>query len=198
LNEFSTAVAPQAEQQRLAAEPGIWMFIIGDMTIFGLFFSTYAYYRALDIEGFRQAQSHLNQNFGLLNTLILLLSSVFVVLALAAIRTHKIKLARIQLSAAALCGLGFIAVKFFEYSEKIKQGYTLVSNDFFMYYYIFTGIHLLHLIIGLAVLLFMIIHLGQKKPNNTSEINIYEGGACYWHMVDLLWIVLFPLFYLLR
>jgi nitric oxide reductase NorE protein len=84
-----------------------------------------------------------------------------------------------------------------EYSEKINAGINLTTNDFFMYYYIFTGLHFLHVLIGmvLLVVLGVIARRGISKP---GDLAILEGGASYWHMVDVLWIVLFPLLYLMR
>jgi nitric oxide reductase NorE protein len=100
-------------------------------------------------------------------------------------------------SLAFLCGLGFVVVKFFEYREKIIAGFTITTNDFYMYYFMLTGIHLVHVVIGMGVLAFLI--MTSRNPNlEDSHVNVLESGASFWHMVDILWIVLFALFYLLR
>lgn len=98
---------------------------------------------------------------------------------------------------ALLCGLGFGALKLVEYGQKFQQDITPLTNDFFMYYYVFTGIHLVHVIIGCGLLLGMIIH-SRRHANGGANLLLLEGGASFWHMVDLLWIVLFPLIYLLK
>ena len=187
--------------RHLPGEEGIWIFILGDMLVFSLFFLVFTYYRGLDPELFASSQATLNLHYGAVNTLFLLTSSWFVVLGLHAVRQNRATWAARLVVAAGLCGLGFVVVKFLEYGEKIRAGYVLTTNDFFMYYYIFTGIHFLHLIIGLGVLLFLwfkcksLVVAGRVKP---GDIQTFESGAAYWHMVDLLWIVLFPLIYLVK
>lgn len=181
----------------LPGEPGIWVFILGDMTIFGLFFATFMYYRGQAPEVFAQSQALLNQNWGATNTLLLLTSSWFVVIALNAVRAGRMALSTRLLGAAWLCGLCFVVVKYFEWGEKLRAGHTLMSNDFFMYYYVFTGIHLLHLVIGLGVLLFLIA-ISRRTALDAKGLMVFESGACFWHMVDLLWIVLFPIIYLVK
>lgn len=181
------------KEKHIPGEAGIWIFVLGDMFVFGLFFVTFAYYRSLDIALFQQSQVKLNLNWGALNTVLLLTSSWFVVVGMSAIRQGIRRMARVCL----LCGLGFGVVKFFEYGEKISHGITLTTNDFFMYYYIFTGIHFLHLLIAMGVLSYMILRLGR---NNTlaKDLPVLESGATYWHMVDLLWIILFSILYLIH
>jgi nitric oxide reductase NorE protein len=181
----------------LPGEVGVWVFILGDMVVFSLFFVTFMYYRAEDVEMFAASQAMLDQNRGALNTLLLLASSWFVVLGVRALHKGVARLAPKLFGLAFLCGLGFVIVKFFEYSEKIRHSMTPATNDFFMFYFIFTGIHLLHVLIGLGVLAFMIMHL-RKYATTTPNLVLVEGGASYWRMVDLLWIVLFPLFYLMK
>ncbi len=173
------------------------MFILGDMVMFGLFFTVFVYYRAADVSLFTSAQRSLNQTFGALNTLLLLTSSWFVVHAVEAARSGNARRARYLLVSAMLCGLGFMVVKFFEYGEKLRAGFTITSNDFFMYYYMLTGIHLLHVTLGMAVLLY----LWQRLRGGTDiagHITALESGASFWHMVDILWLVLFALIYLMR
>ena len=184
-------------ERYLPGEEGIWIFILGDMLVFTLFFGVYMYYRDLNVELFTVSQSALNQHYGAINTILLLTSSWFVVMGLHSIRSNVIDKARRYFGAALFCGFGFSAVKVIEYSEKISQGIYLNSNDFFMYYYIFTAIHFLHLIIGMLVL-GVIIAKCRSNTSIQSDIKIVESGAAYWHLVDLLWIVLFPLIYLVR
>lgn len=190
-------MTPKRGTKHMPGEEGVWVFVLGDMMIFALFFLVFLYYRNEDVVGFTAAQAQLNLNYGALNTALLLTSSWFVALGLQAARKTMTDLASRLFALAFLCGVGFGVVKFFEWGEKVKAGYTLTSNDFFMYYYVFTGIHFLHLVIGMAVLAFLVIKArsGACEP---SDIQAYESGGAYWHMVDLLWIVLFPLLYLVK
>ena len=96
-----------------------------------------------------------------------------------------------------LCGFAFIGVKYFEWGEKIRAGLTIETNNFFMYYYLMTGIHLLHVIIGIGVLFFL-WHTVRSGELNESGLTVLESGACFWHLVDILWIALFALLYLMR
>ena len=182
-------------RSHIPGEPGVWVFVLGDMLVFGLFFSVYAYYRALDVETFRTAQQALNPNLSAFNTILLLLSSWLVVLALTDVRERSARLAPRLFVAAFGCGLGFVAVKAAEYAELLHAGIGITTNDFFMYYFIFTGLHLVHVVIGLAVLAFL---FGVSRSEaSEKDVKLMESGCIYWHMVDLLWIVLFPLIYLM-
>jgi nitric oxide reductase NorE protein len=96
-----------------------------------------------------------------------------------------------------LVGACFVGIKAFEYHEKIAAGITPSTNEFFMYYFVLTGLHLAHVIIGLIVLT-VLSTLARKPEPTTTHIAFFEGGACFWHMVDLLWIVIFPLIFLVR
>ncbi|EHJ59315.1 hypothetical protein NSU_3647 [Novosphingobium pentaromativorans US6-1] len=168
------------------------------MVVFALFFLVFTYYRALDVELFEQSQRLLNVTLGLCNTLILLTSSLFVALAVRQVRHGEPGRGRILLFLAMVCGISFGVVKFFEYSQKISIGITPATNDFFMYYFMFTGIHLLHVTVGLVVLLFAIFHTRRKPAGEgVAGTRLIEAGALFWHLVDLLWVVLFALIYLM-
>jgi nitric oxide reductase NorE protein len=191
-----TALAsPHRSNAHLPGEAGIWVFVLGDMFVFALMFALFVYYRNENIEMYVNSQKALSQNCGALNTLLLLTSSWLVARGVHLAREGKTKPAWRLLSAARLCGVGFALVKFFEYGEKIHEGITPKSNEFFMFYYVLTGIHFMHVTIGLGVLTFMILRLRDPEPPSAMML---ECGATYWHMVDLLWIVLFPLLYLMK
>ena len=184
------AVAPH-----IPGEPGIWLFLLGDMVIFGLFFVVFLYYRGQDVSLYFESQKALDLNIGTINTLLLLTSSWFVVTAVRMAR-KDISRAGGWIALAFVCGLGFVINKFFEYKAKLQAGITLFTNDFYMYYYIFTGLHLWHVILGLGILVFMWQRTRLKSPS-AQHIAFLEGGACFWHLVDVLWIVMFPLLYLI-
>lgn len=183
-------------KNHVPGEVGIWMFILGDMVIFGLFFLVYVYYRGLDVDLYRQSQARLNQHYGALNTLLLLASSWLVVMGVEKARHGFGRKAMPFFAAALACGAGFSVVKVVEYSDKLAADITITSNDFFMYYYIFTGLHFLHVVIGMGVLTFLILKT-RSESFQSSDMIMVESGASFWHLVDLLWIILFPLLYLM-
>jgi nitric oxide reductase NorE protein len=188
--------APAARRKRhLPGEEGVWVFIFGDLLVFAAFFITYAVERMGNLALFAQSQALLDRQLGLLNTLLLLTSSWCVAQAVAAVRRQDPR-GRLLIGGAILLGVGFVIVKFFEYGAKISVGITLNTNSFFIYYYMFTAIHLIHVIIGLGVLSFIFSRF-NRNGRFTGGMALIEGGGAFWHLVDLLWIVLFALLYLL-
>jgi nitric oxide reductase NorE protein len=181
--------------KRLPGEEGVWGFVFGDMVMFTMFFATLLFYRYENGALFAQSQSLLNQNYGAMNTLLLLTSSWFVALGVFQYRKGKTQTGARLLIPAFACGVGFVGIKFLEFGEKIAAGITLNSNEFFTLYYMFTGIHLLHVLVGLGVLFFL-WRVARGAPDGSATQTL-ESGGIFWHMVDLLWIVLFPLIYLI-
>lgn len=186
--------------RRIPGEEGLWVFLLGDMCIFALFFGTLVVTRAEQPDVFHAGQQALHPWLGIANTLLLLTGSILVVYGVRSIRAASGRAAAL-FGGALVCGLGFAAVKAVEYSSLVREGHTGGSDDFFMYYFVFTGIHLAHLVVGLVLLAFL-IRLGARlpvgQPPSRSQLRFVECGGCYWHMVDLLWLVLFPLLYLVR
>jgi nitric oxide reductase NorE protein len=198
LTEEGAEAPPSTPRKHVPGEEGTWIFIFGDMTVFALFFAVFLHNRIADPVGFAADQTKLNQNFGAINTVLLLVSSLLVVLGVRAVKSETLRhLAPRFIVGAWLCGAGFLAIKVLEYAEKIHHGITPQTSDFFMYYFVLTGLHAFHLLIGLVVL--VVLYKLSKKPEMTrTQFGFFEGGACFWHMVDLLWIVLFPLIFLVR
>jgi nitric oxide reductase NorE protein len=183
----------------MPGETGIWVLVGGDLLLFSVFFIVLLTYRADDPALFANAQLSLNQFTGALNTLLLLTSSLFVALAVKSVRsgTPSVRSAPGMIAAAALLGLGFVVVKAFEWSARFAAGQTISSNDFFMFYFMYTGIHLLHVLLGLIVL--TLLFLVSRRPSlDANAVRLLESGGIFWHLVDLLWVVLFALFYLLK
>ena len=195
LNTSTSAKAAPA--RHIPGEAGVWVLILGDMVVFSLLFLTYMYYRGQDVALFREAQTHLNQLFGAFNTLLMLTSSWLVASAVQLARRQQPGKARTFLIGALLCGLGFATVKYFEYTAKFDAGITLVTNDFFMYYFVLTMIHLLHVFFAMGVLVYLINLLSSKEVTE-RQLSFLESGASFWHVVDMLWIVLFALLYLVN
>lgn len=179
-------------------EPGLWLLLFGDLTAFTVLFVLYLQSRGQHPALFAVSQATLNQSLGAANTLVLLASSLLVALATTAARRAEIRhVARPLLSGAMVCGAIFILIKVYEYHEKLASGITPGTNDFYMYYFALTGIHLGHLIFGLAALAVLWKVTGPSAAASHHR-RLIEGGACFWHMVDLLWIVIFPLLFLVR
>lgn len=181
--------------RRTPGESGTWVFLFGDMVVFGVFFVTFMVERAKAPEVFDAARRTLHVGVGVTNTLVLLTSSLFVVIALGAIRSGMKSIASQALTAAIGCGLLFIALKVYEYVALASAGHGPGANNFYLYYFILTGLHLLHVCIGLAVLGLLATQARRSELSDT-RLALVEGGACFWHLVDLLWIFLFALLYL--
>ncbi len=196
-----TAPAParleDTAARRIPGEEGLWVFLLGDMAIFALFFGAILVLRGQHPALVAASQHVLHPQLGVLNTGLLLSGSLLVVLATRAIRASSPRAARLYAGAIA-CGLGFASVKVVEYTLLVHGGHTAQSNDFFMYYFVFTGIHLGHLVISLVLLSFLLARARKGAPLTKGQSVFVDCGGCYWHMVDLLWLALFPLLYLVR
>jgi nitric oxide reductase NorE protein len=190
-----TAAGPDRPPRpgHIPGEVGVWVLILGDMTMFAVFFALYSQARAADVALFDRSQARLSTGIGLANTLLLLASSFFVARGVHRVRGGGEGSACFAL--AMLCGAGFGVDKVLEYGEKLSAGITPVSNDFFMYYFVLTGVHALHLVIGMFVLAYL--WRATRRATSRPSVAVVEGCASYWHLVDILWIVLFPLLYLL-
>jgi nitric oxide reductase NorE protein len=188
----STTFSPA---RRIPGESGTWVFLFGDMLVFAAFFAAFLVERAKAPEVFDVARRTLHLGVGLTNTLVLLTSSLCVVVALGALRSGARHLARSAVVTAMACGGIFIALKVFEYHSLVTAGHGLGANHFYLYYFILTGVHLFHVLVGMAMLTFLLTQARRLELSET-RMAVVEGGACFWHLVDLLWIVLFPLLYL--
>ena len=182
----------------------IWIIIYVELITFGLLFLGYAFSRRSNIEMFNESQLLLNQTSGFINTLILITSSYFVVQAVQTISKmtkESIKESNQKASKwllyAILCGVGFLVIKFSEFYYIFGEGITLSTNKFFMFYLLLTVFHFMHVILG-SVILFNIYNKTKIAGYKPDDYRGFETGASYWHMVDLLWIVLFPLVYIIR
>ncbi|HUB53775.1 MAG TPA: cytochrome c oxidase subunit 3 [Mycobacterium sp.] len=176
-------------------EASMWFFVIGDLLIFGVYFVGYMYFRGQNHQLFLASQARLNVDIGAINTVVLLTSSLFVALGTAAARAGNIAAGLRGFWIGLAFGAAFPLLKMFEWIPEITAGLTPGTNLFFMYYYVMTGMHLCHVALGLVILCFVIRNLKTSIP---PKISFIETGATYWHMVDVLWLVLFALLYLMR
>lgn len=190
-------VGKSGRPAKLPGDSGVWAFIIADMGAFALFFFIFTAGRMAAPEIYEQSRQTLDTTLGVINTLILLSSSLFMARAVEAAREGmRIKIIH-NLILAILIGLGFAATKLIEYKMKLAHGIGLTTNEFYTYYFAFTGIHFLHFAIGIAALLMMLLK-AHCDELDTKFLVWIESVGCYWHMVDLLWIMLFPMLYLQR
>lgn len=183
-----------------AMPPGdfaIWIFIYAELLAFGIFFLAYAFTRAHNVELFNASQLSLNRESGAINTLVLITSSYFVVRALAAIKRGRQVFCVRWLAAAIAMGGLFVAIKLAEFHAKFSAGISLHTNTFYMFYLSLTIFHFMHVLLGMLILGFVLFkaHRGHYSAEQHAGV---ETGASYWHMVDLVWIILFPLVYVIR
>ncbi|MCB2046225.1 MAG: cytochrome c oxidase subunit 3 family protein [Novosphingobium sp.] len=181
---------------RAPGDPGVWFFIIADMAMFAIFFLIFMAGRHEAPELYRASQAHLDSRFGLANTLILLTSGACMAKAVMMARAGDVAITLRYLLLTLGIGLLFGVSKVMEYGTKFAAGIAINTNEFFGYYFAFTGIHFLHWIIGCGVLTVLIRRV-RRSGVNAENINWIESGGIYWHMVDLLWVMLFAMIYLL-
>ena len=190
----------------IGSKLGMWLFILSEFLLFGGMFILYSVYRYKSPADFHRASRELEVILGTLNTVILLTSSLSVATSITAIRKGDRKLSMILLMVTVVLGLLFLVNKGFEWGTKIDHGIypnspTLLSRPkgeilFFGLYYVMTGLHGLHVLAGVCILSLMLILVAKEKINRTHFVPL-ENSGLYWHLVDIIWIFLFPLFYLI-
>lgn len=173
--------------------PGILTLIAADLGNFILFFGYFMIERAGEPVLYARSARLLDVRLGLLNTVILVTSGWLVAMALEAARSDRQVAARRRLAFAVMTGSLFVVLKAFEYRSKIVQGLTPQTNDFFQFYYVLTGVHLLHVVIGLVLLAAAFVRLRRIDAAGVSWL---ESSALFWHIVDVLWVFLFAILYL--
>jgi len=183
----------------------IWLVIYVELITFGLMFIGYAFSRRADVALFNHSQLALNQTSGFIDTLILITGSYFVVKAVNAVKVASgsaIKPANILaskwLGAAIVFGVMFLINKLLEFSAIFAQGINLSTNKFFMFYLLLTMFHFMHVTLGTIILFNIRRRTRGENGYSVDDTRGIETGAVYWHLVDLLWIVLFPLIYIIR
>lgn len=173
----------------LPGNPLMWVLILSEMLVFAAFFGLFAWLRAAEREVFDASQQFLDPVAGGLNTLVLLTSGLFAALAVQAIDRGETRRCRQWLGGAFALGVVFCVVKVVEYADKLGQGLMPETNTFFTFYYLLTGFHFAHVLFGLGLIALVAWKI--------SHDNV-ETAAAFWHMVDLIWILLYPILYLLR
>jgi cytochrome c oxidase subunit 3 len=199
---------PNAAIQRYAERLGMWLFLSTEVLLFAGLFLAYTLYRYLYPETFQAASRHLDVVLGTTNTVVLISSSLTVALALHAARLGKSRQAAVLLFVSLLAGFIFLGIKGVEYSHKFHEGalpgryYSFHevqgpgASMFFTIYFFLTGLHAFHVVIGMGVLLWVAIRAWRNEFTPAYHVPVELGGL-YWHLVDLVWIFLYPLLYLI-
>ncbi|KAB0622747.1 cytochrome c oxidase subunit 3 [Castellaniella defragrans] len=176
---------------------GVLVFMLADMIVFTMIFAGFMIERMGQLELFNRSAATLDVRLGVLNTLILIASGFLVVLAVHAAHAGRRAATRRWLLLSFVVGAGFGITKMTEYNEKIfGHGITMHTNDFYMFYFTLTGAHFFHFVAGMIILAALWFKAG-RDPADARLYKTVEAGALYWHMVDLLWIFIFPMLYLL-
>ncbi|WP_020592094.1 cytochrome c oxidase subunit 3 family protein [Kiloniella laminariae] len=173
----------------LPGNPMMWVLIISELMVFGLLLTGYSVNFIMEPDLFRESQAQLSRQIGGLNTLVLITSGLFAALANEASKENRLSLTRRYLLITACFGILFLALKLYEYSDKAALGISIETNSFYTLFYLMTGFHAAHVIFGLAI-------LGLVSRYSSRE-NI-QTACSFWHMVDLIWLILYPVLYLVR
>lgn len=197
-----------AEQQRESAKLGMWIFLLTEILLFGGLFCAYAIYRAWNPEMFINAHKALNMWLGAINTVVLITSSVTMALAIRSMQLDQRRKTLIFLGSTVVLALAFLVIKYFEYAHKFHLGqlpgrfYTYEGiagtnpHIFFSVYFMMTGLHGFHVLGGIGVITWLFTRVARGKYSSEYYTPIEMTGL-YWHLVDLIWIFLFPLLYLI-
>ncbi|MDD4992492.1 MAG: cytochrome c oxidase subunit 3 family protein [Paludibacter sp.] len=189
-----------------ASKLGMWLFIFTELLLFGGLFIVYSIFRHEYYQAFRESSLELSVTIGAINTIALLFSSMTVAMALTAMQKNDKKTALIMIGITLLMALVFLVNKYFEWGHKIEHGLypgsalmPLLDRGHLLYfslYFFMTGLHAFHIIVGM-VLLFICLFKVKNGSIHPEKYALLENGALYWHLVDLIWIFLFPLMYLI-
>jgi cytochrome c oxidase subunit 3 len=205
----TTFVLPNSGHNRddVSSKMGMWLFLFTEVLLFGGLFLVYMVYRFIYHEDFLHASHDLNVLIGTINTIILLISSMTVAMSITAIQKGDTRLSKRLIWVTIIAAGIFLVNKYFEWTAKFEHGLfpgmehygSLPSGErlFYFLYFFMTGLHALHVIVGGIILLFVIRGI-QKQQVRQDKYMFLENGGLYWHLVDLIWIYLFPLFYLIH
>ncbi|WP_417520969.1 cytochrome c oxidase subunit 3 [Marinobacter sp.] len=183
------------DTRQLPGDIAVWIFIFAELAVFGIMFIGFAVARSMDPATFHAGREALHPLIGLLNTAALITASYFVATAVHQLRhRHSGVQWRLWLAVAVSCI--YTVGKMYEYVNLYSQGYNLGTDTFFMFYFFLTFFHFMHVILGQVILVVLAVKVGNGDYDG-SDMNGMESGASYWHMVDLVWLVLFPMIYVL-
>jgi nitric oxide reductase NorE protein len=173
----------------------MWIIIFLELFTFGMALVAMAMYSKDEPEVFHSSRLLLNTTFGLVNTIFLLSSGFFMVKSVESFKVNSIKKSSLYLKLTMLGGFLFLLLKSFEYYEKMEAGLSIGYNTFFSFYWMLTLFHVIHVLVGLVIL--SSVYIGLNKKNIDMSADDFEASATFWHMCDLIWLLLFPVIYLL-
>ena len=201
-----TDMAHTEQRDYIGAKLGMWFFLFTEVLLFGGMFLVYSVYREVNTADFHEAGMEMNVVIGAVNTIILLTSSLTMALSISAIKKGAKNSSVLLQAATVLLGIAFLVNKYFEWSDHIRHGFYPNSPQllamshgkilFFGLYYVMTGIHALHVLIGMSVIAFILVLTIRGTVTRSDYIKL-ENAGLFWHLVDVIWIYLFPLFYLI-
>jgi nitric oxide reductase NorE protein len=192
-----SAALAQATPRYPPGDLALWIFILAELLVFAIFFAAYAFTRMNHVELFNEFQATLNRDAALINTVALLTSSYLVVRGVVAVREGDHRLCARWLWGAVGMGALFLVVKGAEYAHHFAAGVNLSTNTFYMFYLSLTFFHFMHVILGMVILAAVALKAQRGGYSAADHVGV-ESGASYWHMVDLVWLILFPLVYVMR
>lgn len=196
LNSENPRHAEKRTDGYLPGEEFVWLLLFGEFVVFSCAFVLFFHYRNLEPELFDASRQQLSLFYGFINTLLMLISSWFIAIALQAVRDKNKVMALFGSGSAILLGASFCVLKYFEYQGQFQLGAELTTNNFFGMYFSLTGIHLCLVAIATGIMLwFFVMILWQGSERLT--LGYFESATLYWHMADAIWILLFPIVYLL-
>lgn len=173
----------------------IWIIIFLELFTFGAALIAMVFYGKQEVEIFHNSRLQLNATIGMINTIFLLTSGYFMAISVEELKRKNIQKFKQLLSLTMLFGLFFLALKSFEYYAKLQEGLDISYNTFFTFYWMLTLFHVIHVLVGLIILISVYFGINNKK--STTTIEDVEASAAFWHMCDLIWILIFPVIYLL-
>ena len=171
----------------------IWIIIFLELITFGVALIAMVVSSKEEIELFHNSSLQLNTAIGVINTLFLITSGFFMANSVTALKNQNISKSSLFLNLTLLGGFLFLSLKSVEYYFKIEAGLTIGYNTFFTYYWLLTLFHVIHVIVGIIILLIV----GRSLKKNKTNLEDFEASAAFWHMCDLIWLLLFPIIYLI-
>ncbi len=187
---------PQNDYKNVCYPPGgvlLWILIVLELLTFGIALVVLVFSAKEAPEQYHASAAHLNRTFGAINTVFLLVSGYFMAMVVRHFKSGDNRSSVLDMNWAMLGGLLFLVLKGFEYYEKVSGGFTLGYDGFFNFYWLLTGFHVIHVLVGLVILLFV----RHSIKGHNAQLDDVEASAAFWHMCDLIWLLLFPVLYLL-
>jgi len=196
LREIKGIMETEQNAKSLFYPPGgilIWMIIYLELITFGIGIIAFVYSSKSELSSFKDSAAHLNVAIATINTIFLLTSGFFAAKSIHTFKNQQFETSIKFINIAMLSGSGFLVLKCFEYFDKMQHGFELGYNTFFTYYWLLTGFHFLHVLVGLTILFFM----KRAIAKQSILLEDFEAGTAFWHLCDLIWLILFPILYLL-